>query len=131
MTTPRHATGSFDVQLSPGENVLPGTGRLDFTKTWAGDIEGEGQGVMLTGGNPEAGAAGYVAIERFDGSVEGRAGTFALQQIGAMIDGAQDLRYNVVPGSGTDALTGITGVVHLTITEDGAHEVTLDYALPD
>lgn len=131
MITARHADGTFDIELSTGEALLDGTGRLDFTKTWTGEIEGTSRGVMLTGGDPNTGSAGYVALERFDGTVDGLSGSFVLQQIGAMIDGLQDLRYAVAPGSGTGDLAGMTGVVHLAISDEGTHEVALEYDLPN
>ena len=35
------------------------------------------------------------------------------------------LRYEVVPGSGTEGLTGLVGPVDLVVEEDGTHRVTL------
>lgn len=118
------ASGRFDIELTPAEGVLPGTGRFDFTKTWTGDISGTSAGVMLSAGNPAVGTAGYVALERFDGTVDGRQGTLALQQLGSMVEGSSELRYQVVPGSGTGQLHGVTGEVHLQVI-DGVHEVTV------
>lgn len=124
-------TARFEIAMTPDpEGDLDGAlGRFTFTKTWAGGVVGTGRGVMLSAGDPAGGAAGYVAIETFSGSVDGREGTVAFQQFGAMTAGGQRLEYAVVPGSGTGGLVGMTGTVALTIV-DGAHEVTLDYALP-
>lgn len=83
---------------------------------------------MLSAGDPQSGAAGYVAIEVFAGVLAGAEGTFALQQLGSMRDSQQHLTYEVVPGSGTGDLVGITGTVTLTI--DSTHHVELDYELP-
>jgi hypothetical protein len=52
-----------------------------------------------------------------------------LQQFGAMQGGSQTLHYEVVPGSGTGQLTGITGTLHLDINEDGTHHYELHYDL--
>jgi hypothetical protein len=84
---------------------------------------------MLSAGDPRAGAAGYVAIETVRGRLREREGGFALQQFGSMYDGAQILHYEVVPGSGSGQLTGITGTQQLDIDADGTHHYQLRYDL--
>ncbi len=111
------ASGRFDIDIAPADALLAGTGRFDFTKTWTGGIEGTSAGVMLSAGDPASGTAGYVAIEVFEGSIDGRTGTIAFQQLGSMADGAEALRYEVIPGSGTGDLTTVTGELVL----DAAH----------
>ncbi len=96
------ARGTFDVTMQPGPAELGGAiTRFELDKTFHGDLQGAGSGVMLTGGDPQAGAAGYVAIETVHGSLAHRQGSFALQQFGLLRDGSQTLHYEVVPGSGT------------------------------
>lgn len=124
-------SATFEIQLTPdpaGE-VEGRVGRFGFTKAWSGGVEGTGRGVMLSGGDPAAGAAGYVAVEVVEGSVDGRSGTFLLQQLGTMSGGAQRMDYLVVPGSGTGDLAGLTGSVLVTVDE-GEHRVELGYDLP-
>jgi len=122
------AKGTFDVELTPGGTELDGAvNRFELRKTYHGDIQGEGAGVMLSGGDPQAGDAGYVAIETVTGNVGDRYGGFALQQFGTMSSGAQTLHYEVVPGSGTGELHGITGTFHLTVEFDGTHRYELEY----
>lgn len=124
-------TGTFDVQLTPDGAEFDGAAaRMSLTKTWHGGISGDGAGYMMSAGDPQAGEAGYVAIEVVEGSIDGRAGRFVLQQYGQMSGGRSTLTYAVVPGSGTDALTGLTGELTLTIDEAGAHTYSLDYTLP-
>ena len=126
----RRANGTFDVTMRPGAAELGGAvGRFELSKTFHGDLEGTGTGVMLSAGDPQAGAAGYVAIETVHGRLGEQEGTFALQQFGSMHDGSQTLHYEVVPGSGTGSLTGITGTFRLDIDEDGAHRYELHYDL--
>jgi hypothetical protein len=84
---------------------------------------------MLSAGDPAQGAAGYVALEVVDATLRGRSGTLAFQQLGVMRDGGQELRYDVVPGSGTGALAGLTGTLSLTI-DDAGHHYELTYDLP-
>lgn len=127
------AEGTFEVTLTPVEaGELGGrVGRFELAKVWSGDLVGSGDGVMLSGGDPGAGAAGYVAVEVVDGRLGEREGGFALQQFGTMEAGEQSLYYEVVPGSGREGLAGITGTVHLTVDDDGTHRYVLDYVLTE
>lgn len=128
----RHATGTFDVAITPvqpAEGTAPDVpGRMTLAKTFHGGIEGTGEGEMLATMGPEQSGA-YAALERVRGTLDGRAGTFALIHRGIMDKGAQELLITVVPGSGTGELTGLTGVFHLTI-EGGEHRYDLEYSLP-
>lgn len=127
---PRTATGSFEIELTPAPPELGGAvSRFDFTKSFVGELEGAGAGLMLSGGDPRTGTAGYVAIETVDGRLHGRRGRFALAQLGTMHAGSQELHYEVVPGSGDGELAGITGTLVLTIEDDGTHRYELGYEL--
>ncbi|MFN8081682.1 MAG: DUF3224 domain-containing protein [Kineosporiaceae bacterium] len=121
-------TAEFSIDLVPGDGLLESTGRFDFTKTWSGGMQGGSRGVMLSAGDPQTGNAGYVALEVFDGTIDGRPGQVALHQFGTMNQGDYELRYELVPGSGTAELTGITGAIDLVI-DAGTHRVTLNYDL--
>ena len=126
----RTASGTFDVNLAPGASELGGAvTRFELTKRFHGDFEGTGTGVMLSGGDPQTGTAGYVAIETVNGRLGERDGCFALQQFGTMRAGHQTLHYEVVPGSGEGELAGISGRLQLTIDEDGTHHYVLEYDL--
>ena len=124
-----HAHGTFDVTLTP-EPSDDGIGRFEVTKTWSGDLTGTGHGLMLSAGDPARQQAGYVALEVVEGSLHGLVGSFAFQQLGVMHDDGQELRYDVVPGSGTGDLVGLTGSLELTIEDDGTHRYALSYTLP-
>jgi hypothetical protein len=127
------AEGTFEVTLSPVDSGELGgrVGRFDLAKVWSGELVGSGDGVMLSAGDPGAGAAGYVAVEVVDGRLGDRTGGFVLQQFGTMEAGEQSLYYEVVPGSGREGLAGITGTMHLTVDDDGTHRYVLDYALTE
>ena len=86
-------------------------------------------GQMLTALTPVKGSAGYVAIERVNGTLQGRSGSFVFQHSGSMDHGAQRLSISVVADSGTGGLAGISGEFRITIT-DGQHFYEFDYALP-
>lgn len=122
------ARGTFEVSLTPQEPD-GGIGRFGIAKTWHGDLSGAGHGLMLSAGDPAQGSAGYVALEVVEGTLHGRSGSLALQQLGVMRDGGQELRYDVVPGSGTGDLAGLTGTLALTVDEAG-HTYALTYTLP-
>lgn len=124
------ARGTFEVQVTPAGVELGGAvARFDLAKTFSGDLQAAGTGLMLSGGDPQEGSAGYVAIETVAGRLGGRSGEFALQQFGTMQGGAQVLHYEVVPGSGRGELATITGTLQLTIDADGTHHYVLEYRL--
>jgi len=74
------------------------------------------------------GSAGYVAMERVDGTLGGRAGSFVLQHSGTMNRGAQQLALTVVPDSATGELEGLSGSMKIII-EGGQHSYEFDYEL--
>lgn len=76
------------------------------------------------------GSAGYVAMERVTGALEGRAGSFALQHRGTMDRGAPTLSVTVVPDSGTEALTGLTGTMTIDL-KSGEHRYGFRDRLPE
>ncbi|HEX8472101.1 MAG TPA: DUF3224 domain-containing protein [Brevundimonas sp.] len=131
-TDMHHARGTFDVTITPVQpsagTAADVPGRMTLSKVFHGDLSGTATGEMLATMAPGASGA-YVAMERVNGTLEGRSGSFALVHRGLMDKGAQDLLITVVPGSGTDDLQGITGVFHLTI-EGGEHRYDLEYSLP-
>lgn len=126
------ATGVFEIDLTPQPSEAEGQiHRFGFTKTWAGDLVATGVGVMLAGGDPATGNAGYVAIETINGTLLGREGGFLLQQFGDLAEGAETLHYQVVNGSGTGDLVGLAGVMDLDIDEYGTHRYLLEFNLPE
>jgi hypothetical protein len=128
-----HARGTFEVKLAPqpaDESAgTPSLGRLTLDKKFQGDLEGASRGQMLTATTGVEGSAGYVAIEQVRGTLQGRAGTFALQHSGTMTRGAPHLVITVVPDSGTEELAGLSGQMAITIA-DGKHSYDFEYTLP-
>ncbi len=104
-------------------------GRMSIDKVFAGDLVATSQGEMLTGGSPAEGSAGYVAIERVTGTLDGREGSFLLQHSGTMTPAAQELTISVVPASGTGELAGLAGTMSIEI-ENGQHLYSFEYTLP-
>ena len=124
-----HATGTFDVTLTPDSAAGAAVSGMTIAKTLHGGIEGTSSGRMLSVGSPSSGGAGYVAMERVTGTLDGKAGSFALQHSGTIDRNGQSLSVTVVPGSGTDALAALTGAMTIRI-EAGKHLYTFDYAIP-
>ena len=125
-------TGTFEIAMRPSADAPrpdDTRARIHFTKTWQGPLAGASDGEMLTAGTPALGAAGYVALERFEGTLAGRHGSFVLQHCGTMLAGRDDLLLVVSPGSGTGALAGIAGTMR--IASAGGHRYTFEYALPE
>ena len=125
MTT--HVSGSFDVTMTPEPGDFPARQRLD--KRYHGPLQATGEGQMLAFMSPVRGSAGYVAVERITGTLEGREGSFVVQHSGLMDRGAPTLAIHVVPDSGTGALAGLAGRMGIRI-EGGKHFYDLDYTLP-
>jgi hypothetical protein len=103
---------------------------MSIDKQFHGDLEGTSKGEMLTAGTGVKGSAGYVAIERVVGTLNGRSGAFALQHSGTMTRGAPQLTIAVVPDSGTGQLTGLSGKMTIQIAE-GKHSYEFEYSLPE
>jgi hypothetical protein len=132
---PAHATGPFDVKLTPQDDKIdPTLGRMTIDKQFHGDLEATSKGQMLTASTDVKGSAGYVAIERVTGTLRTptgtRSGSFALQHIGTLTRGAPQLSVTVVPDSGTGQLAGLTGKMTINIVE-GKHSYDFEYTLPE
>ena len=101
---------------------------MTIDKTFSGDIEGTSQGQMLTAMGGVPGSAGYVAVERIEGTLHGKRGSFALLHKGIMDRGAPSLSVVIVPDSGTNELVGISGTFNIII-ENKVHAFELDYQI--
>jgi hypothetical protein len=127
------AKGTFSVEMKPQAEpaVADGVslGRMSLHKRFEGDLVATSEGEMLTALTPIKGSAGYVAIERVAGTLGGRSGSFVFQHSGTMDAGDQRLSINVVPGSGTGELSGLSGRFTLRIA-DGQHFYEFEYTLP-
>lgn len=126
------ASGTFEVKLTPqtdqpAESV---PGRMLIDKSFHGALAAVSKGQMLSAGTSVKGSAGYVALEKVSGTLNGRRGTFVLQHSGTMTRGEAQLSITVVPDSGTEQLTGLTGRMTISIA-DGRHSYEFEYTLPE
>jgi hypothetical protein len=128
----RHATGTFDVTVTQAgtddKAAGIGLGRWLLEKRVHGDLEASGKGEMLTAATDSGDAKAYVAIERITGTLDGRAGSFVFMHSATLTPDGQRLTITVMPGSGTGALTGLTGTMTIRV-EDKVHRYDFDYAL--
>ena len=129
---PTKATAEFAItswEAAPCDEVVPGPKmtRTVVKKTFIGALTGASVAELLTC-ESESGSAGYVAMERVDGSLDGRAGTFVIQH-GGLYDAAtgEATPYGaIVPGSATGELAGLRGSAEYRHDDQGAI-LTLHY----
>lgn len=124
------ARGTFEVNMEPEppfvEQDEVTLNRNFVRKEFSGDMDGTSEPQMLAAFTGTPGSAGYVAIEHFTGSVDGRSGSFVLQHSGVMDKGDAQLTVTIVPDSGTGELAGISGTMELD-HDEGQHSYVLDY----
>ena len=101
--------------------------RAHISKTFTGDLVGTSETdlITVTAENPAA----YVAIERFDGIMLGRKGTFILQHEAGGRDGVPWMTWKIVESSGTGELAGLRGEGQIIVAPDGGHSYELIYEL--
>ena len=128
------ASGTFEVKLAPlalADKAADATlARMSIDKQFLGDLQATSKGEMLSAGTAAKGSAGYVAIERINGKLHGRSGTFILQHSGTMTRGDGQLTVTVVPDSGTGELIGLTGKMAINII-DKKHLYDFEYTLTE
>jgi Protein of unknown function (DUF3224) len=107
---------------------LPKMTRAAVTKTFTGDIAGEGRVEYLMMYRSD-GSAAFVGLERVVGHLAGKAGSFVLQRTGVFEDAMAKESYFVIPGSGTGELRGLRGEGTSAVGHGTEHPVTLNYEL--
>ena len=126
-----HAKATFDVKAWDEKpynemNGLPKLTRASVTKSYQGDITGEGKLEYLMMYRDD-GSASFVGLERVVGSVGGRSGSFVLQHSGTFKGGVATVTLLVVTGSGTGDLRGLRGNGEFAVGHQPPYSMTLDY----
>ena len=121
------ASGTFEVELTPQEDVEATAGRMLIKKTYEGDMSGSGSGQMISK-RTENGTAVYYAIEEFTGSVKGKSGGFTLLHKGRMSKESQSLEVSILEGSGSGELQSISGSM-MIIQDSNGHRYELTFEL--
>ena len=107
------ATGSFEIKSFNEDTYEERGEKAKLThasgdQAFSGDIEGDGQVHWLMSYRPD-GTARYVGLQRIDGRIGGRRGSFVIEATGDFDGKASRGTWSVIPGSGTDELAGIEG----------------------
>jgi len=107
----RFAIKSWDEKPYSEGPDLPKLTRAAVTKTFTGDIAGEGR------------------VEWVVGQVAGKAGSFVLHRTGVFENGIAKESYFVIPGSGTGDLTNMRGEGTSAVGHGSEHPFVLNYEL--
>ena len=123
--------GEFDVTTIPqppeSNPDFAAVSRLLLDKRFYGPLDAVSHGQMLAVGGSD-GWGVYVAMEKVEGTLEGRVGSFVLYHHGTMNAAGQELTVTVAPGSGTGELEGLAGRMAIVI-RDGRHFYSFEYSL--
>jgi hypothetical protein len=122
----RFAIRSWDEKPYSEGQGRPRLTRASVTKTYTGDIEGEGQVEYLMMYRPD-GSATFVGLERVVGQIGGKSGTFVLQRTGVFESGQAKESYSIIPGSATAELLGLTGEGSSSVGHGMEHPFILSY----
>ncbi|WP_235017675.1 DUF3224 domain-containing protein [Thermomonospora echinospora] len=130
----QNASGTFDItgwdeyakDAGPDGVVVA---RVRVTKAFHGDLTGTSVTEIQTV-TTDSGPSAYVGIERFEGALHGRKGTFVLQHSAGSDAEGQWLKWLIVPTSGTGELAGLRGGGDIVVDENGGHSYSLAYDLP-
>ncbi|MEO6712102.1 MAG: DUF3224 domain-containing protein [Mycobacteriales bacterium] len=132
------ATGTFSVttfaptELAPTPHVTTGVpvGVATMEKQFEGEVVGRSATLFTFAFDQTTGIGTYLAMESFEGSLNGRVGAFNFVH-SATTSGADrsDELFLIVPSSGTGQLVGIRGAGGITIEADGTHRIWFDYDL--
>ncbi len=135
------ATASFEVtgwdqgeaEPDAGGPGGPTLSHATVLKRFGGDLVAESEARLLmcqADVADIAAGAGYIAREVVRGALGGREGTFVMQHWGLSASGHEQTGGQIVPGSATGDLEGLTGSVEIAV-DGGSHTLTIDYDLPD
>ncbi|MER7575149.1 DUF3224 domain-containing protein [Streptomyces sp. NPDC126514] len=131
------ASGTFQVAdftpvpaHNPQIQTAVPVGVATMDKTYEGEVVGRSATVFTSAFNESSGVGSYVAMESFDGALNGRAGSFNFAHSKTTLgESPQDEFFVIVPGSGTSQLTGISGTGGIKVDADGTHRIWFDYEL--
>ena len=125
-----HARATINVLESRAEpydeTAGPALSILSIRETFEGDIEGESV-VRALQIRQEDGAIHMLSLQRVNGSLSGRKGSFVLQGSETIEDKTIKASWFVVPGSGTGELSGLRGTGGFEGRFGEGSHGTLDY----
>ena len=124
----RFAIKSWDEKPYSEGPDLPKLTRASVSKTYSGDISGEGQVEYIMMYRSD-GSATFLGLERIVGRLAGKTGSFVLQRTGVFEGGQAKETYSVIPGSQTGELQGLVGDGRSAVGHGMEHPFTLSYEL--
>jgi len=124
----RFAIKSWDEKPYSEGQDLPKLTRASVSKSYSGDITGEGQVEYLMMYRSD-GSATFLGLERIVGRLAGKTGSFVLQRTGVFEGGQAKESYSVIRGSGTGELQGLVGDGRSAVGHGMEHPFTLSYEL--
>lgn len=108
------------------DTATPVLSEIRIEETFTGDIAAESP-VRALQLQHHDGSATQISLQRVRGTLAGRRGTFVLQGAQRVEHGKISATWFVVPGSGTDELTGLRGEGGFAGEFGKGSEGTLDY----
>ena len=108
------------------QTASPALVEVCLTETFTGDIEGESPVRALQVQRDDK-SASLVSMQRVNGKLGGRQGTFVLQGSETVENGKIKATWSVVPGSGTGGLSGLRGEGGFEGEFGKGSDGTLDY----
>ena len=100
--------------------------RAHVRKSFHGDLCGTGN-LMYVMAHLDGGGASFSGFEKVVGSLGGKMGSFVLRHTGSYDGEKATAEYEVVPGSGTGDLAGLSGAGGFSAGHAEEHDMTLDY----
>lgn len=124
ITATFRASSWEEADIAPAEGLQRMT-RASCRQRYEGDIDGESvlEYLMVYGA---AGDATFVGLERIQGAVRGRRGSFALRHVGRFEGGVAKMQLEIVAGAGTGALADLRGSGAFESPHQDSYTVTLD-----
>lgn len=106
------------------------SGVATMEKRYFGAVEGRSTTLFSSSRDAETGAGTYVALEGFEGTLNGSDGAFNfLHSASTHGEDRYGEFFAIVDGSGTSGLTGIGGSGGMAVDPDGTHRMWFDYTL--
>jgi len=125
------ASGTFEV-TSMNEDPYheaegePRLTRANGTQRFTGDVDGTGSVEWLFSYGPDGGAR-FLGIQRIEGILDGRRGSFVIEAAGNFDGSASKGSWTVIPGTGTGGLVGIIGAGDFEASSGPKASYHLDY----
>lgn len=130
---PEHAVGTFELtgwdektheEYEGGAKIT----RATISQKWGGDFHGDSAWECLMFYR-EDGNASYVGLQRFDGRIGKRHGTFVVRVDGTFDGREAHSNWSILPGSGTGDLRRLRGEGTSVAPHGPKGTYTLDYEL--